>query len=136
MPISGPTYVSDAFKLENHETVIDNLLRWLRVKRKQLAVDMERLASDLEYYMKSRHPWENRTGFAEESLTARLETTENYLYIDLFYDDEIIKKGDRQHRPGGPRNYGQYLEGYLGLGILEETLDEARSTWQNYLVEI
>lgn len=36
---------------------------------------MVQKAQDLEYYMKSHHPWQNRTGAAEAGLTAKLTSS-------------------------------------------------------------
>lgn len=71
---------------------------------------MVQKAQDLEMYMKSNHPWQNRTGAAEAGLSARLSSSpKNYAQrIDLAH--------------GVP--YGVYLEYSMErrFAIIEPTI--------------
>lgn len=111
-------------------------LQWLGLKRTELYLAAEELAEELEYWMKANHEWQNRTEMAEKSLSALATQTSTGAIIDLWYEYDIIIRGDRPNRRGGPRDYSVYLEGYLQLGILQDAADYARSIWRDYLSEI
>lgn len=90
-----------------------------RMKYKTLArafAEQEAFAAEGQEWMRRNHPWKNRTRTAESSLVCRTTQVDEYEFLtEAGYDIGIMMS----HPDGRGKDYSVYLEGYLGLSILE-----------------
>jgi len=94
--------------------------RFLRRFQTQLSDVVPQVAKDAEEYMQDFAPWEDQSGAARASLRAdSFQDGGNNWVILAEYDEEVILS---QQNPKRERNYSVFLEGYLDLGILDDTV--------------
>lgn len=93
--------------------VFSDQARW------DIRMEMDKLAREMQMFMKSSHPWRNRTGDAETNLFAKVETISKHGWNQQI----VFGHGDGSHS-GKYIYYGKYLEyGYGGrFSIVEPTL--------------
>jgi hypothetical protein len=82
------------------------------------------LASEMDDFMYNYAPWNDITGLARDVLSVRIVEAPNRFIITMYYNIERMQK-DNQRNPRG-KDYAQYLEGYLNLGILLDAKEELR----------
>ncbi len=98
--------------------IIDNIIH---MREKTVATANKRFADfaeEVESWMKANHPWNNRTTTAEQSLEAEITGSGDVMIMEIGYNMGIMMS----HPDGRQRDYSVYLEGYLGLGIIQPTM--------------
>jgi hypothetical protein len=108
---------------------IERIYKMRRATIRAARARFNEFSNEVEYHMKTNHPWQNRTSTAEDSLEAVVggadgsSHTEAEMTMDIGYNLGILLS----HPDGRRRDYSVYLEGYLGLGIIQPTMDAMAS---------